>query len=234
MDYVNVDTEPLNRRLSHIEVRDRTGRDVATGPTIAVAGDSSAMQRKLGLLEPGAYTVHWTTVSSVDGHALKGSYNFGIGDAALANEQVAASPVDSEGWLGLVGSVVAFVGLSLWVGGALLGPVAKARVPASRLEKLYRLAPSCTLVGTAMALVSSAIVARGSPLALGGVISGSRSGHWHLVTLCAAAVGTFLTLPRMSSRWHVLGRLAAIAAVVGVAAGGHAGNTAHPLSVRLT
>ena len=40
-------TEPLNRRLSHVEVIDRAGRDAAKGPTIAVTGDDNAMQRKL-------------------------------------------------------------------------------------------------------------------------------------------------------------------------------------------
>src|SRR5712692_1476028 len=35
-------TEPLNRRLSHVEVTDRAGRDVAVGATFAVTGDSCA------------------------------------------------------------------------------------------------------------------------------------------------------------------------------------------------
>jgi methionine-rich copper-binding protein CopC/putative copper export protein len=222
-------TEPLNRRLSHLEVNDRAGRDVAVGPTVAVTGDANAMRRELGLLQPGAYTVEWTTVSSVDGHTLKGSYQFGIGDAAIGNEQVASNPVDSEGWLGLVGSFVAFVGLALWAGAAFLDPVARrAGLGASRLRRLELLGPPVALLGTAMAVVSSAIVARGSPFVLGGVLFASRSGHWHLVTLIAAGVGTLLGLIGLSTRWRFLTGAVALAAVVGVAASGHAGNTTDP------
>src|SRR5437773_1048663 len=112
-------TEKLNLDLSRIQIDDRDGRDVGVGETLAVEGDPSAMRRGLGLLQPGAYTVRWTSVSSVDGHTLKGSYLFGIGDAPLGNEQVQSSPLSSESWLGLVGSFLAFVGLGVWSGSLL-------------------------------------------------------------------------------------------------------------------
>jgi methionine-rich copper-binding protein CopC len=124
--------EPLNRRLSGIEVLDPSGRDVGEGATLPVEGDARAMKRRLGLLSPGVYTVQWTTVSTVDGHTLHGSYRFGIGTSASANESIRASPIDSEGWLGLVGRFVALVGLTLWGGSAVLsGVAARARRRAS-------------------------------------------------------------------------------------------------------
>src|SRR6266568_3697017 len=106
-------SEPLNRSLSHVEVVGSDGRQGTVGQTEAVVGDSRAMQRKLGLLRPRQYTVNWTSVSTLDGHTLRGSYVFGIGGAGGTAEHVGATPVASEGWLGLLGRLGELVGLSL-------------------------------------------------------------------------------------------------------------------------
>src|SRR5437899_2077096 len=71
-------SEPLNLSLSRILVLDASGSDVGTDSTEAVTGDPDAMQRRLGILPAGQYTVRWTSVSSLDGHTLQGSYSFGI------------------------------------------------------------------------------------------------------------------------------------------------------------
>lgn len=228
-------SEPLNDQLSHIEILDQRARDVGVGATVGVVGDRAAMRRKLGLLQPDTYTVRWTTVSFVDGHTLKGSYQFGIGDAPLGNEHVASSPISSEGWLGLIGSFVAFVGLSFWAGALLLGGVARrAGLPDSLLQRALLFGPILALVGAFAWVASSAIVASGARFDLAGVLTSSRSGRWRLLVLAAAAIGTLLSLG--SHRWAqidkrglrvVSGGLAA-AAVVGLAASGHAGATAAP------
>lgn len=91
--------EPLNMRLSEIRVLDSDGQDVAEGASLAVTGDPQAMRRKLGLLAPDQYTVEWTTTSTVDGHTLHGSYSFGIGTAAAANESVRRGrSIPKDGW----------------------------------------------------------------------------------------------------------------------------------------
>ena len=114
-------SERLNLTLSRIEVLDASGADVGSGPTEAVAGDSQALRRPLGLLPTGQYTVRWTSVSALDGHALRGSYSFAVGTGADPGTTLADSPLDSEGPFGLLGRFVELVALGTWLAWGLLG-----------------------------------------------------------------------------------------------------------------
>lgn len=222
--------EPLNMRLSEIRVLNSDGQDVAEGASVEVAGEPQAMRRRLGLLAPDRYTVEWTTVSTVDGHALHGSYSFGIGTAAPGNEVVRSGPVDSEGWLGLVGRFVALTGLVLWGGSVFLIRVARrAQVPELRLRPLMRAPPWLTLVGAALSVTSSAIVASGSPAAIGDVLFGGRSGAWRLVLVVAAALGAVLG-PRTIGGQRAL----VLVALVAEAASGHAASSSAPTVATLS
>ena len=217
-------SEPLVRRLSRIEVLDGKGSDVGEGATAAVEGDELAMQRRLGLLPPGPYTVRWTTVSTLDGHRLQGSYSFGVGTGATDAETVRASAVDSEGWLGLLGRLAALVGLSLWIGSGLLGQVAAAAgLGAAHLRRLGRLAPGLVLGGTAASLLSLAALATGSATRVLEVLSAGQSGGFRagLVVLSAAGVA-------VGARRAGLGLALAGAAVVTEAASGHAASSPAP------
>lgn len=226
-------TEPLNRELSRIEVLDRAGRDVGEGATEGVVGDRAAMRRRIGLLQPGSYRVHWVTVSSVDGHTLKGAYGFGIGDSADPAETVAASPVPSEGWGGLVGRALSFGGLALWTGGLLLHRRARqAGVAGSRIHRLEWVGPALVLFGTGLSVVSSAVVASGSVRGVRGVLLAAPSGHWRLAVLVAAATGLALVgalRVRASRLLRVLLVVAAAVAVTGEAASGHSAATGTPV-----
>ena len=75
-------SEAIDLRTSTIAVTDASEIDATSGPTAAVSGDARSIQRPLGLLQPGRYTVRWTSVSSDDGHIETGSYSFAIGVAA--------------------------------------------------------------------------------------------------------------------------------------------------------
>lgn len=217
-------TEPLNRRLSRIEVLDGKGNDVGEGPTAAVEGDGLAMQRRLGLLPPGTYTVRWTTVSTLDGHRLQGSYSFGVGTAATDAETVRASAVDSEGWLGLLGRLAALLGLSLWIGAGLLGRVAAgAGLGPARLLRLGRLAPGLVLGGTAASLLSLATLSTGSATRVLEVLSAGQSGWFRAGLLVLSAAGL-----AVGARWAGLGLALAAAAVVTEAASGHAASSPAP------
>lgn len=55
------------------------------------------MRRRLGLVRPGGYLVRWTSVSTLDGHALHGSYHFGVGVTATDGEAVGATPLPPTG-----------------------------------------------------------------------------------------------------------------------------------------
>jgi copper transport protein len=231
-------TEPLNLALSRIEVLDASEMDVTSGPTAGVAGDARAMQRPLGYLPVGRYVVRWTTVSEIDGHTLRGSYDFAVGAAAAPGETVADSPIDSEGWLGLSGRLVALLGMGLWFGGALLNGVAERAGVAERpLRVLAIAAPAAVAVGGAASLGSSALVATGSLSALGGVVA-STSGQLRLVSaaLGVAGVGVAAVSAAATARGHGRGRIVhraarpvalvlAGAALLAEAGSGHAAGT---------
>src|SRR5437764_801221 len=70
-------TEALNERLSKASVVAVTGGE----PVHGVEQSASGKQLTLRLTRPlprGAYRVRWHTVSTDDGHALEGSFSFGV------------------------------------------------------------------------------------------------------------------------------------------------------------
>ncbi len=217
-------SEPLHRGLSRVEVRGPNGRDVGVGATQPVERDASAMRRKLGLLRPGTYRVRWVSVSKLDGHTLRGSYSFGVGTAADGDERQQASPVDSEGWLGLVGRWTAIVGLTMWIGVVVLaGVVRRGGLAPSRLALLSRSGPYLALVGTSASVASTALVSTGSVTKVAEVLSGGQSGQLRTVELVAALAGT-LVPPRLRAVQAPLVALAVLAEV----ASGHAAASVAP------
>src|SRR2546426_6828867 len=71
--------EAPDPKLSSVQVLSSTGTSVTTGPATGVAGSPTKLRVGLKALQPGVYTVAWTTVSSVDGHLARGSFAFGVG-----------------------------------------------------------------------------------------------------------------------------------------------------------
>lgn len=216
-------SEPLNLSLSRIQVLDGTGADVGQGPTQPVPGDAQAMRRPLGLLQPGPYVVRWTSVSTLDGHTLQGTYSFAVGTAASADTTIADGPLDSEGPIGLVGRFVALVALGAWLAASLLRRASsRAGLDPVRVGRIARLAPLVAFGGTLVSLLSTTFVATGSVTAIGGVL-GSPSGEARLGVLAATAVGVLV-----GSRWQPLPLLLAAAAIVADAASGHAASSVMP------
>jgi copper transport protein len=216
-------SEPLNLLLSRIEVLDASGTDIGQGSTLPVPGDDRAMQRKLGLLPTGQYTTRWTSVSSLDGHTLRGSYSWAVGSAASGETTVADSPLDSEGPLGLVGRFAALLALGVWLAtGLLRRPVRQAGLDPRRVAVVARAAPAVALAGTAVSLISSTVVATGSVTAIGAVVA-SPSGEARLIVLAASLVGVLV-----GTRWFPLAIVLAATAILADAASGHAASSAVP------
>ena len=216
-------SEPLNFALSRIQVLDSGGTDVGQGPIQQVAGDPNAARRPLGLLPTGQYAVRWTSVSSLDGHTLSGSYSFAVGTGASAATTLADSPLDSEGPLGLVGRFAALVALGAWLAASLLrGVSGRAGLDPTKVDRLSRAAPAVAFAGTLVSLVSTTLVATGSLAAIGGVLS-SPSGEARLIVLAATAIGVLV-----GGRWRPAGGLLAAVAIVADAASGHAASSAAP------
>ncbi|MCI0344896.1 MAG: copper resistance protein CopC/CopD [Chloroflexi bacterium] len=216
-------SEPLNISLSRIEVLDAAGVDVGHGPSVAVAGDPQAMRRPLGLLPTGQYLVRWTSVSSLDGHTLRGSYFFAVGTGASLATTIADSPLDSEGPIGLVGRFVALVALGAWLAAGLLrGASMRAGLDMAKVARPVRTAPMVAFAGTLVSLASTTIVATGSLGAIAGVLA-SQSGEARLIVLAATSVGVLV-----GTRWQPLPLLLAAIAIVADAASGHAASSILP------
>jgi copper transport protein len=218
-------TEPLNHKLSRIEVLASSGRDMGEGPTLPVEGDPRAMKRRLGLLQPGRYTVQWTTTSTVDGHTLHGSYSFGIGTSASPEQRLRAGPLDSEGLLGLVGRFVALVGLALWSGFVLLRGVGeRENLLPTRLSTLGHAGSALALTGTVFSVVGSALASAGTPVAVIDVLSTSQSGRLRGAIVGTSALGVVVG-PKRRSPFALLAGVALVAE----AASGHSATTSRPV-----
>lgn len=92
-------TEPLNGRLSRIELEAlSTGKAVKTANLTAERSRLSV--QPVTQLADGAYRVTWHTVSALDGHALEGTYSFGVrAPAAAGGQSIEQSPLARSGWL---------------------------------------------------------------------------------------------------------------------------------------
>lgn len=108
-------TEPLNERLTKARlVRVDDGR--------AVEARLAASRERL-VVEPGvelpagAYRVEWHSVSTADGHALEGSFSFGVRAAAAGGEHaVEQSPLARDGWLRVLARAAMYATLLLFAG----------------------------------------------------------------------------------------------------------------------
>lgn len=110
-------TEPLNRGLSEATIV-----NAATGQRVPAAVSFPA-ERELRLvpgsrLERDPYRVEWRTVSTVDGHALEGSFGFGVGvPATEAEGSLEQSPLARGGWVRIAARLLLYASLLFFAGG---------------------------------------------------------------------------------------------------------------------
>jgi copper transport protein len=112
-------TEPLNRRLSRATVVGPGGGEVAVAAQ--AASDRRLVVRPARPLATGAYRVRWHTVSTEDGHALEGSFSFGVRAVATGGEHdVEQSPLARSGWVRVALRALLYVAVLLFAAGLLL------------------------------------------------------------------------------------------------------------------
>ena len=109
-------TEPIEPGLSDIRVLDSQGSRVDDGESLVDLADGTAMSVGLQPLPDGTYTVAWKNVSTVDGHLVRGSFLFSVGEpisgtpAEAPSSPLLQSPAEPVlRWLVLL-SVLAMVG----------------------------------------------------------------------------------------------------------------------------
>jgi copper transport protein len=111
-------SEPLALALSRIEVRDTTNARVDNGDSTGDPADPMRLSVGVRPLPNGTYTVAWSNVSTLDGHPLRGSFVFHVGDPPTAATTsttapaALASPLDPWiRWIALLAAVAATGGL---------------------------------------------------------------------------------------------------------------------------
>ena len=72
-------TEPIEPSLSHIQVLDASGQRVDRDNSEVDDLNPLVMSVGVGDIPDGAYTVAWRNVSTVDGHRVRGSFVFAVG-----------------------------------------------------------------------------------------------------------------------------------------------------------
>jgi len=213
-------TEPLEPSLSKIEVFNFQGTRVDKDNSLIDRLDPSIMSVALSDLPNGTYTVVWKNVSTVDGHRVRGSYIFSVGEplggaAPVASVEQGLLQSPSEPvirWLVFLGGL-AFVGgfgFHLLVLRPALGsgstPAAVTGLP-SRLEilvaRLMLLAVTVAVIASiAQLLVQAAVVhdvsvvdSIGDPVKT--ILADTDWGRvwiWRIALLAAASAVAVITL----------------------------------------
>ena len=72
-------TEPIEPSLSSIRVLDASGQQVDEGNSVVDDLNPLVMSVGVGDVPDGTYTVAWSNVSTIDGHRVRGSFVFAVG-----------------------------------------------------------------------------------------------------------------------------------------------------------
>jgi len=213
-------TEPLEPALSKIEVFNAQGTRVDNDDSLIDRVDPSVLSVSLSDLENGTYTVVWRNVSTVDGHRVRGSYIFSVGEplggsapVEVADQGLLQSPSEPViRWLVLLGglALVGGFGFHLLVLHPVLGSenaptAAKSLLPRAELlvDRMMLLAALVAILASiAQLLVQAAVVhdvsvvdSFGDPVKT--ILSDTDWGRtwiWRIVLLGAAALVTAITL----------------------------------------
>lgn len=109
-------TEPLSGDLT-----DGSLRNASTGervPAAALVREQKLILRPQARLRKAPYEVDWHTVSTLDGHALEGSFSFGVRTAATGGDHtIVQSPLARGGWLRIAVRALFYVALLYFAGG---------------------------------------------------------------------------------------------------------------------
>jgi copper transport protein len=218
-------TEAPDPRLSSVELLDATGAVVAGAlPAQSVAGHPAQLRVALTRTLPdGTYTVHWRTVSRIDGHVAESSFVFAVGTAAPPGAAAggASSTPASLTAAQAVGRWLLYWGLALLVGAAAVSfLVAGAAAPSYGRALLAAAWVLCAGGVAVMTLAERAIVGVSLSTLLGAGAGQPFVARAIAVAVCGLAVAAFAWRPGRATVAAV-GLCAAAALLVHVH-GGHA------------
>lgn len=120
-------TESLDPSLSDASLTNLESGEEAP-VKLAGGGEREILLRPERGLARGPYLVEWHTVSTVDGHALEGSFGFGVRAPPAAGEQaLEQSPLARDGWLRIGARAVFYGALFFFAGGVLTAALLRRR-----------------------------------------------------------------------------------------------------------
>jgi copper transport protein len=208
-------SEPLNAKLSRATVTDPTGRRFD-----GQASGETEIRVPLSTNAPGIYEVEWTTVSTLDGHTLHGSFEFGVGVTPTgASEGTVRS---SPGGVDLAISfarAIEYTALLVAMGMLLLGRMARGRADLEWVRPRVRIPIAAALLsGIAVVLAESLVAAPGPSLpGVWSYLSTGLPGLARLARLGLEALALVAAIGGAAWLWIFVA-----AAVVALAAAGHA------------
>ncbi len=242
-------TEPLIEQLTKVTLRSvASGAEVAT--TLRIVDGRALAVRSQVELAAGAYRVEWHTVSAEDGHALEGSFGFGVrADAVGATQTVQQSPLARAGWVRIGLRALLYGALIFFAGGLLAAALlSRGRSPGDwlvppgggppHLERAAErwwartVAAGWLAVGAGTGAVMAEAADAASGLTLDGIaefLFSSLAGVARVVMLAGILAAVLLAGVR-----RVPAALALSVAFLGVALGGHANSADEPHLAVLT
>lgn len=212
-------SEPINSALSHAFVFSPDGQrfdGIAASPTeLDIPETTNAI---------GIYKVDWATVSSLDGHVLHGSFEFGVGvSPGAAGEQNVASPRPSD--LVIAGiQAIEYLALLITVGMIVLLELARRAPPVEWVMTRLWVPVGVALAAGTVVVAGDAANAAGSVSlpALFAYLGNGLPGFARLIHLAAEAIALLFAIAFFGPR-YVLPPL--VLALVALAASGHAAAT---------
>lgn len=135
-------TEPLEPNFSEIQVLDGDGQRVDGGDSSVHGQDPTILWVSLPALANGTYVVAWSNVSTVDGHKVRGSFLFSVGEpisAAAAIDMPSPPLVQSPfepllRWLTLLGAMIMVGGFGFEI--LIVRPVLKREEQSEAMRQL--------------------------------------------------------------------------------------------------
>lgn len=237
-------TEPLIERLTSVTVTHvPSGRRVPA--TLQVVDGRALAARPDADLRTGAYRVEWHTVSTEDGHALEGSFGFGVrADAIGGTHSAERSPLARGGWVRIAFRGLFYVALVFFAGGLIAaailstgrGPAEWLLPPAAAQDACLRDAAAIWWARTvdagwlAIGAGSAAVLAEGADAA--GSLSVEGMTQFLLSSVAGVArvitVVALLSAVLLATRHRSAAVMALCAGFLGIALGGHANSATQP------
>ena len=231
-------SEAIDRGYSSLEVLDADGESVTTGPTEADPTSPAAMLVPVADLADGTYVVVWRTLSVVDGHVIRGSFAFGVGEPVAADVAVAVASIQSSPAAAASRGLL-FMGVAMLIGVPLQVLAQRRGAPPDRRRVVERRAALLLLGAGLLALAGQVGLLGTQILILGGdsllagfgeVFGAGQWGALWIARTVALVVALILADQASSSeaggRRHVIGfagvGVAGVAMAVTISLGSHA------------